>query len=148
MPLQDEIERAALRASVRREIEALLKRVSPDERRTMLLDLFVAEAAEAAGPVPASTDVVYAAGLVFPTAPVPHGSRGDQTVSFLRENGGATVEEVAVKIYGGLNPDTRKKAASMLSLLRSPGGGRRVDKDDETDIWNAVEPPKDPPASW
>jgi hypothetical protein len=163
--LKDEIDRAKARADMRAHLEAHIRNMPVEDARTMLLDMLVAlpapvdersrdearlreriqheearfqqdlqhlrenETRLRHGYLPAMSDSVV----------VPHGARMERTYQFLYKSGGATVEQVARAIYGGDDAEARKRASSILSLLKSPQGGECVTKDETTQVWTAVE---------
>ena len=129
MNLTADIERAKQRAEIRRQVASQLRLLSGEEQRGILLDLLVENEIQCAAANAASTAQRLEQVLAEGPAPRyrengingPGLSKADRTLSVLQRHipDGASVDEVAKEIYGSVGADDMKKAASMLSLLKS-----------------------------
>jgi hypothetical protein len=122
-------------------MERHIREMPSEDARTVLLDILVSLPPAGINVIPVEAATRAALSEIGHAAlnVAPHGTRAESTYQFLRHTGGATVEQVARAIYGADDAESRKKASSMLSLLKGPQGGSRVVKDEQTEVWRAVD---------
>ena len=145
MDFSADLSQAILRRETKEAVAALLGKLTPADRKAVLLDL-LAEGAVAAPPLtqPATqvnTMIAAAVARVAPSkvAAVQQGGSaklGDRLLALVRQKPGMPISEMGQALYGDAGADGQNKARSLMASLRKKG----LVESFATGKWKAVEP--------
>ena len=129
------IERAKHRRDIQNRVQALVSELSVSDRLAVLMDVIVSDK-------DLSTSMPNLS-VAFPneTEAEVKPSKAERTLAILKRPNGARVEDISTEIYNDL-PDARKKASSMLSLLKGQGRAIRGADDRWLFVTDDIQPPE------